>query len=107
MQNVGREDAGTYICTANNGVGQEASAKIQVEIKCKLDNTCIMNCIYDATYFPQNHVFNLKKIRVFTKYLKNTVRNKISLLQKHNKEVLISYNGYMLVQLHITHCNIH
>ena len=35
LQNVRRQDAGTYTCTANNGVGQEASAEIQVEIKCK------------------------------------------------------------------------
>lgn len=35
LQSVRRQDAGTYTCTANNGVGQEASAEIQVEIKCK------------------------------------------------------------------------
>jgi len=33
LQNVRRQDAGTYTCTANNGVGEEASAEIQVEIK--------------------------------------------------------------------------
>lgn len=33
LKDVRRQDAGTYVCTANNGVGKEASAKIQVEIK--------------------------------------------------------------------------
>ena len=41
LQNVRRQDAGTYICTANNGVGVEASAKIQVEIKCKCNSYLI------------------------------------------------------------------
>ena len=36
LQNVGRQDAGTYVCTANNGVGEEAHAEIHVDIKCKL-----------------------------------------------------------------------
>ena len=36
LESVRRQDAGTYVCTANNGVGQEASAEIQVKIKCKL-----------------------------------------------------------------------
>ena len=35
LQNVGRQDAGTYVCTANNGVGEEAHAEIHVDIKCK------------------------------------------------------------------------
>ena len=35
LESVRRQDAGTYLCTADNGVGQEASAEIQVEIKCK------------------------------------------------------------------------
>ena len=35
LRSVSRQDAGTYVCTANNGVGEEASAEIQVEIQCK------------------------------------------------------------------------
>ena len=35
LDNVGRHDAGIYMCTANNGVGQEASAEITVHIACK------------------------------------------------------------------------
>ena len=35
LENVGRRDAGIYICTANNGVGESASAQITVNINCK------------------------------------------------------------------------
>lgn len=35
LKNVGRHDAGTYVCTANNGIGREASAEINVEITCE------------------------------------------------------------------------
>ena len=35
LENVGRTDAGIYICTANNGVGESASAQITVNINCK------------------------------------------------------------------------
>ena len=35
LENVGRTDAGIYICTANNGVGEPASAQITVNINCK------------------------------------------------------------------------
>jgi hypothetical protein len=36
LENVGRNDAGIYLCTANNGVGESASAQITVHINCKL-----------------------------------------------------------------------
>jgi hypothetical protein len=35
LRQVERDDAGTYVCTANNGVGPPAKANIEVEIKCK------------------------------------------------------------------------
>jgi hypothetical protein len=35
LRQVQRDDAGVYVCTANNGVGPTAKANIEVEIKCK------------------------------------------------------------------------
>ena len=42
LENVGRTDAGIYICTANNGVGKSASAQITVHINCKYIQKCIL-----------------------------------------------------------------
>ena len=35
LRNVGRRDAGTYVCTASNGIGKEAHGEIQVDITCE------------------------------------------------------------------------
>ena len=35
LKDVGRRDAGTYVCTASNGIGKEAHAEIKVDITCK------------------------------------------------------------------------
>jgi len=35
IQRVQRSDAGIYVCTASNGVGQDKTAKIYVIVQCK------------------------------------------------------------------------
>ncbi len=39
LRNVGRTDAGTYVRTASNGIGEEATAEIQVDITCECQNS--------------------------------------------------------------------
>ena len=34
-QNSGRSDAGMYVCTASNGVGQDKAAEVYVTVQCK------------------------------------------------------------------------
>ena len=35
IRNISRTEAGVYICTAANGIGQNANAKIDVNVLCK------------------------------------------------------------------------
>lgn len=35
IENMDRHKGGTYICTANNGVGQPASAQVVLHVLCK------------------------------------------------------------------------
>ncbi len=35
LRDVQRTDAGVYVCTASNGVGNSASAEINVSVKCE------------------------------------------------------------------------
>ena len=53
LENVGRTDAGIYICTANNGVGKSASAQITVHINCKYIQKCISGTILGSFCFSK------------------------------------------------------
>ena len=35
VSNVTKEDSGTFVCTANNGIGESATGKANLIVKCK------------------------------------------------------------------------
>ena len=50
LKDVGRRDAGTYVCTASNGIGKEAHAEIKVDITCKCRILHFSYCKNSVTY---------------------------------------------------------
>ena len=45
IQRSGRNDAGMYVCSANNGVGQEKTAKAYVTVQCKFVSRHIIELV--------------------------------------------------------------
>lgn len=52
--NVGRNDTGTYRCTANNGIGKPVSRSLYVNITCKYKNGSV--CICKNLTMEMSHV---------------------------------------------------
>ncbi len=64
LPSVSRHDAGTYVCSASNGVGKTAKAEIDVEITCKYIHlvwfTQYANCLLELLTLRIMSVISLR-----------------------------------------------
>ena len=57
-----RNDAGEYVCTADNGGKQEKTVRAYVTVQCKFFSVChkqlppLLNLWYSRTYIKQQHI---------------------------------------------------
>ena len=89
----GKSDAGEYMCTASNGVGQPKTAKAYVTVQCESKFHNILKLSAAAARYPLNHTFlnYLVSVLCFFNLVLKKKKKKPSTLCKTGKHTCISH----------------